>query len=118
MKKGIHPKWFAEATVKCACGNTFTVGATQELMEVEVCAACHPFYTGQLRYVDTAGRVDSFKARQARAKQDVLSKAERRKIKRERRIKEEFERPDTLEELRKAAKAKRKRVKRIKKKAA
>lgn len=100
MKAKIHPTWYPEATVKCACGNTFKVGATQELIEVEVCSACHPFYTGQMKYVDTAGRVDAFKERQKSAKKKVLSKAERRKIKREKRISEEMDRPESLEELR------------------
>lgn len=65
---------------------------------------CHPFYTGQMKYVDTAGRVESFKAKQAKATRKVLSKVERRKIKRMKRIKEELERPTTLRELRKTVK--------------
>lgn len=75
-------------------------------IQVEVCAACHPFYTGQMKYVDTAGRVELFKAKQASANKKVLSKAERRRIKRQKRIKEELERPTTLKELRKTTKKK------------
>ncbi len=100
MKAKIHPQWYPEAVVKCACGETFTVGATVPQIEVEVCSACHPFYTGQMKYVDTAGRVDAFKARRAGASKKVLSKADRRRLKREKRIREELDRPETLEELR------------------
>ena len=74
-------------------------------IKVEVCYNCHPFYTGQMKYVDTAGRVEAFKARQAGATQKVLSKVERRRIKREKRIREEAERPESLEELRSKSKA-------------
>ncbi len=61
MKKKIHPKYHPEATVKCACGNTFTVGSTVEKIDTEICSACHPFYTGKEKLIDTAGRVDRFK---------------------------------------------------------
>ena len=62
MKEKLHPQW-VEATVRCLCGNTFTVGSTKKEMRVEVCGRCHPFYTGQQRMVDTAGRVERFKRR-------------------------------------------------------
>ena len=62
MKPGIHPE-YVEATVVCACGNTFTVGSTQPQMRVDVCSNCHPFYTGQQRILDTAGRVERFRRR-------------------------------------------------------
>jgi large subunit ribosomal protein L31 len=62
MKSGIHPN-FVEATVTCACGNTFTVGSTQPTMRVDVCSKCHPFFTGQQRILDTAGRVERFRKR-------------------------------------------------------
>lgn len=101
MKAKIHPKWYENAKVTCACGNTFTVGATLPKIRVEVCSACHPFYTGQMKYVDTAGRVDAFKAKRAKAKSKVVSKAEKRRLKKLKRIQEELAKPDTLEELRK-----------------
>jgi len=66
MKQDIHPKYFPEAKVTCACGNTFTVGSTKEKIEVEICSACHPFYTGNDKVIDTAGRVERFKARAAK----------------------------------------------------
>jgi len=65
MKKNIHPKYFAEADVTCACGNKFKIGSTQEKVEVEICGDCHPFYTGNEKVMDTAGRVDKFKKRMA-----------------------------------------------------
>jgi len=67
MKKDIHPKYHQKAKVTCACGNIFEVGSTKEKIEVEICSACHPFYTGQEKVIDTAGRVEKFKARRAKA---------------------------------------------------
>ncbi|MFQ5661785.1 MAG: 50S ribosomal protein L31 [Candidatus Paceibacteria bacterium] len=68
MKAEIHPKYYTNAKVTCACGNSFEVGSTVEKIEVEVCSACHPFYTGTEKVIDTAGRVEKFKARMAKAK--------------------------------------------------
>lgn len=68
MKKAVHPTYY-EATVKCACGNTFKVGSTKKALEVEICSKCHPFYTGGSKLVDTAGRVEKFKQRLAKKKQ-------------------------------------------------
>jgi large subunit ribosomal protein L31 len=62
MKPDIHPK-YQQATVQCACGNTFTVGSTKPLLKVDVCSKCHPFYTGQQRILDTTGRVERFRRR-------------------------------------------------------
>jgi large subunit ribosomal protein L31 len=104
MQVSIHPKWYPKAHVKCACGNEFTIGSTQPEIQVEVCSACHPFYTGQARYVDTRGRVDAFEEKRKQAQKKVVSKSEKRAAKRERRIKEELERPDTLEQLRQTLK--------------
>ena len=67
MKTDTHPTYFPEAKVTCACGRVFTVGSTQEKIEVEICSACHPFYTGNDKILDTAGRVEKFKARKAAA---------------------------------------------------
>ncbi len=66
MKKDIHPKYFTKAAVTCACGNAFTTGSTKEKIEVEICSACHPFYTGNEKTLDTAGRVERFKVRAAK----------------------------------------------------
>ena len=67
MKTETHPTYFPEAKVVCACGRTFTVGSTQEKLEVEICSACHPFYTGNEKILDAAGRVEKFKNRMAKA---------------------------------------------------
>jgi large subunit ribosomal protein L31 len=63
MKKDIHPAYYPEAKVVCACGNTWTTGATQEVVRTDVCSACHPFFTGEQRIVDTAGQVERFMRR-------------------------------------------------------
>lgn len=104
MKAKIHPKWFSDAKVTCACGNTFTTGASVPAINVEVCSKCHPFYTGQMKFLDTTGRVEKFKQKVTSASTQVLSKADKRKLKRDKRIQEELNRPETLEELRKAIK--------------
>lgn len=104
MKKGIHPTWHPEAKVKCACGNVFIIGSTIPELQVEVCSNCHPFYTGKMKFVDTAGRVDAFMTKTKKAKKGVVSKTEKRRIKREKRIRDELAKPDSLEELRKQVK--------------
>jgi large subunit ribosomal protein L31 len=63
MKDGIHPDYYPEAQVTCACGNSWTTGATQEVIRTDVCSACHPFFTGEQRIVDTAGQVERFMRR-------------------------------------------------------
>lgn len=100
MKAQIHPTWYPEAKVTCACGNTFTVGATVPELHVEVCYNCHPFYTGTMKFVDTAGRVDAFKAKLAGANKKVVGKTEKRRLKREKQLQEEQARPTSLSELR------------------
>jgi len=67
MKKDIHPEYFTNAAVECACGNKFTTGSTKEKIQVEICSACHPFYTGNEKVLDSAGRVEKFKNRRAAA---------------------------------------------------
>ena len=68
MKKGIHPTYFPKAKVTCACGNTFLIGATKESIGVEVCSACHPFYTGKAKIMDKVGRVQKFRQRLSKKK--------------------------------------------------
>ncbi len=68
MKKDIHPAYY-QAKVDCACGNKFVVGSAKEKLEIEICSACHPFYTGASKVVDAAGRVEKFKQRMAKKKQ-------------------------------------------------
>ena len=68
MKAETHPTYFPQAKITCACGKTYTIGSTKEKIEVEICANCHPFYTGNEKILDAAGRVEKFKARRAKAK--------------------------------------------------
>lgn len=65
MKKDIHPQYYPEAKVECACGNVFVVGSTLPELKTELCSACHPFYTGKQKLVDTARRVEKFQAKSA-----------------------------------------------------
>ncbi|MDR1657239.1 MAG: 50S ribosomal protein L31 [Deltaproteobacteria bacterium] len=73
MKKDIHPK-FKEITATCACGNEFVTGSVLGSIKVEICSACHPFYTGKQKLVDTAGRVDRFIRKYANAPQPTAKK--------------------------------------------
>ncbi len=77
MKKDIHPTYFPEARVVCACGESWTVGSTQEEIRVDICSACHPFFTGEQRIVDTEGQVDRFYKR-LEARQQYISEQEER----------------------------------------
>lgn len=67
MKKDIHPKYYKNAKVICACGNAFGTGSTLEEIHTEICSACHPFFTGKQKFVDTARRVEKFEAKQKKA---------------------------------------------------
>jgi large subunit ribosomal protein L31 len=101
MKAAIHPKWYSEAKVICACGNVFTTGATVPEIHVDVCYNCHPFYTGQMKFVDTAGRVDAFKAKMKGATKHI-TKTEKRMAKKLKKLQEEAARPESLADLRSA----------------
>jgi large subunit ribosomal protein L31 len=74
MKAGIHPD-YVPCTVRCSCGNTFVTRATKPELRVELCAECHPFYTGKQKLVDTGGRVERFQRRYARAEAAHTQKA-------------------------------------------
>jgi large subunit ribosomal protein L31 len=78
-----HPKWHPEAKVTCACGAQFTTGSTMPQINVEICSNCHPLYTGQQKFVDTAGRVDKFNQRVALADQKKAEAAARKRKKQE-----------------------------------
>jgi len=75
MKKGIHPKYYTEAKVACVCGNTFVTGSTSPELKVEICSACHPFYTGKQKLFDAARRVEKFQAKVAAKKGKVVKHA-------------------------------------------
>lgn len=94
MKSAIHPQYFDDAKVVCSCGNSFTVGSTKQTIHVDLCYNCHPFYTGQQRFVDTASRIERFKAKQTVAAQAAANK----KVKKEEKIHEE-EAPKTLRDM-------------------
>ncbi len=80
MKQDIHPKYHT-AKVSCACGNKFTVGATVPEIQIEICSKCHPFYTGREQLIDTAGRVEKFRARTAKVKPRTAKKMRVKKSK-------------------------------------
>ena len=63
MKPGIHPKYYHDAVVRCACGETFTTGSTQKELRVEICSKCHPLFTGKQKLIDSGGRVERFNRR-------------------------------------------------------
>ncbi len=78
MKEKIHPRWYPEAKVTCACGASWTVGATVPEIRTDVCSQCHPFYTGEQRIVDTEGQVDRF-MRRLKAREEALAEEARRR---------------------------------------
>lgn len=84
MKADIHPKYFDSVEIRCSCGNVIISGSTGEKLKTELCSKCHPFYTGQQKLVDTAGRVDKFEAKRKRAvsmKEESKKRAEEKKKK-------------------------------------
>lgn len=80
MKPDIHPKYYANARVICACGHTWTTGATLPEIRVDVCSNCHPFFTGEQRIVDTAGRVDRFRMRLLQKREKKVEKPRKEKF--------------------------------------
>ena len=70
MKEKIHPKYFLDAKVTCSCGNAFTTGSTRQTLKVELCNKCHPFFTGEQKIIDTAGRVERFNKKYKREKKE------------------------------------------------
>jgi large subunit ribosomal protein L31 len=74
MKADIHPKYNTNTTFTCACGAVFTLGSTKEHVTIEICSKCHPFYTGQEKVLDTAGRVEKFNKARAASKEKKAAK--------------------------------------------
>ena len=104
MKENIHPTFYEDATVICACGNTWTTGSTKKVINTDVCSNCHPFYTGEQRIVDTEGQVDRF-YKKLQARQQFLDDASARESARtslERPVTELDLSPRALESLTKA----------------
>lgn len=81
MKSNIHPIFYHDAIVTCACGNTFTTGSTKKTIQVDICNACHPFFTGEMKFVDTQGRVDKFQQKMNNAQTNYVSKKQRKAAK-------------------------------------
>ena len=94
MKKGIHPK-YDKCVVKCVCGNTFETRSVVSKINVEVCSACHPVYTGKKKIVDSTGRVDRFKKRLVQKKKSVVSKKDKRALKSKKKAEEKSKVKDT-----------------------
>jgi large subunit ribosomal protein L31 len=99
MKTDIHPKWYPEAKVTCVCGNSFTVGSIKESIHVEICSACHPFFTNQMKYVDTAGMVEKYEARKKMADPTLVKRKERKIQRRIEEDKADAARPKSLKEM-------------------
>ena len=78
MKKDIHPEYFENAKITCACGSVYEVGSTLKEISVELCANCHPFYTGKQKIIDTARRVEKFEARAAKKTEGTTGKKAKR----------------------------------------
>lgn len=79
MKKNIHPKYYADAKITCACGNVIKTGSTVSDMKVEICGACHPLYTGKKKILDTTGRVERFKKIAQKAAEKKKTAADKKK---------------------------------------
>lgn len=95
MKANIHPKYNQMTAVTCSCGNSFTVGSTVDSIHVELCSQCHPFYTGQQKFVDTASRIEKFQKKMDKKQENYQKKSVEKK---------EESRPQTLREMLQALK--------------
>ncbi len=76
MKKDIHPTYYENVVVHCACGNEFITGSTKKEIKVEICSACHPYFTGKEKFIDTAGRIEKFERRQKKARKKKEERVE------------------------------------------
>jgi large subunit ribosomal protein L31 len=97
MKKNIHPKYHNKAKVVCACGNSFETGSTMEEIKTELCSACHPFYTGKQKLVDSSGRVEKFESKLKSKSSKIVSK----KSKKEALAKKRAKKPVKMEKIEK-----------------
>lgn len=93
MKANLHPVWYKDAKVTCACGNSFTTGSTVNTIRVELCNACHPFYTGTQKFVDTLGQVDKFVKKTAISKVKQIERTKILEARKSKVIKRTTERP-------------------------
>lgn len=74
MKQGIHPQYYSNAKVRCACGNAWKTGSTMPEIILEICSKCHPFYSGKEKLVDTRGRVEKFKKRASKSEETIKAR--------------------------------------------
>ena len=81
MKKETHPVYYPKAKISCACGAKFEIGTTRPELNVEICSKCHPFFTGKEKLIDTAGKVERFKARREKAKKAATKKVKKPRVK-------------------------------------
>jgi len=88
MKKKIHPKYYSDSKTKCTCGAGFSIGSTQQEMEIEICSQCHPFYTGKERIIKT-GQVEKFRKRQEKRQEQFGPKLKKKEKIRKKKTKEE-----------------------------
>lgn len=93
MQQGIHPKYHDKAKVECACGAAFETGSTKKDIQVDVCSKCHPFFTGEMKYVDTMGRVEKFEAKRKKAQKQTKKKKEKKEKEKEKK------RPQSLKDM-------------------
>ena len=107
MKSNIHPKWYDDAKVTCACGNTFATGYSEPKLQVDICSACHPFYTGEMKFVDVQGRVEKFQAKLKAAKeaQKVAKSRKAEKVQKEKEREEQQTLKDIMENIKKTSKS-------------
>lgn len=106
MQKGIHPQVYTDTLVTCACGATFTTISTRKAISVEICSACHPYFTGKQRFVDTEGRIEKFARKMKESdskKQETLAKKAEKIAKKTR--KAEIAKPNLKELLKKSKEA-------------
>lgn len=100
MKAQGHPTYYDDAVVTCACGNSFTVGSTKQKITVEICAKCHPFFTGEMRFLDTMGRLERFQQKQAAtAGHAYMSKKQKLALKKKQEQEAEAATPKSLKEM-------------------
>jgi large subunit ribosomal protein L31 len=100
MKAKIHPQWFDQAKIMCACGQSFTTGATKPEIHVDICYQCHPLFTGEQKFVDVQGRVEKFQSQQQTAlARPYLKKQDKKRLARKKAEEEEAKRPKTLREM-------------------
>lgn len=104
MKANLHPSWYIDAKVLCACGNTFITGSTLPQIKADICSACHPFFTGTQKYVDTLGQVDRFIKKVEVSKQKQVERTKILEARKAKTYQQKRERPSLKEMLLKARK--------------